>query len=316
MQLSDIRTRVSVILQDTLYDKWNSAEVIQAINDAYREFTRRTRMLPLNSRMRAVAGPAVYTCASSLLVNDVSLLSTGGIRLDRATLLEVIDTFGEDWQNVSGSPNYYVHPYDMDAAGNPRTLLVPNPGGLSLSLGASLVTGNSISGSITVTDLSGAATTTAVGPLAFSGSSAATWTALAALIDAVLGVATAVASGTSITVTESADYRVQLNTFTVTGGASQPVITSTVGLQDVRVVGTALPPALVGDTDVPQIHEMYHECLVWGAVARCYMKDFEYSDPNKRAYYESRFEAVIAEASRMTARGFARDPKLTKTSFF
>lgn len=315
MQLSVMRSRVEIILQDTQNDRWSNAEIDQSINDAYLEFCRKTRILQVNSKMTAAAGPAVYSPASARTVNDITVMSSGGIRLDRATLIEIIDMFGDDWMTVSGAPQYYVHPYDQAANGNPRTLVVPNPGGITLTFSADLVASNSVSGAVGVTDISGAVTTTNIGPIVFTGDSATTLGLIATALAAVTGIASATVSGNIITITETAEYRVQVSTFTVTLGASQATVTTTIGVQDLKFYGTAIPAVLSADVDVPVIHEMYHESLVWGAVSRCYMKDFEYADPNKMQFYETKYQGVIAEASRMVARGFDRGPKMTKTSF-
>lgn len=88
----------------------------------------------------------------------------------------------------------------------------------TLTADASFVTSNSISGTINGET---------VGPVAYTTDNAGTLTALASAIQALEMVDTAVSDGTdTITITFEEQWEPAIGTFTVTGGASQPGITS------------------------------------------------------------------------------------------
>jgi hypothetical protein len=115
---------------------------------------------------------------------------------------------------------------------------VPAPvaGVMTLTFSAATVTGNVINGQVNGT---------AVGPITWATSDAATLTAVAAAIAAVPGVASATVAGEVITVTGAVGYSLTLSGFAVTGGASQPnvaiatttpAVTWSAGLAAIRAV--------------------------------------------------------------------------------
>ena len=64
----------------------------------------------------------------------------------------------------------------------------------------------------------------------------------------------------------------------------------------IKLRGTRVVSDLATETTNPTIAERYHECLVWGALERAFLKESQSKDVNKSSMYSQRFTAMVKEA--------------------
>ena len=64
----------------------------------------------------------------------------------------------------------------------------------------------------------------------------------------------------------------------------------------IKLRGTPVVSDLATETTNPTIAERYHECLVWGALERAFLKESQSKDVNKSSMYSQRFTAMVKEA--------------------
>lgn len=64
----------------------------------------------------------------------------------------------------------------------------------------------------------------------------------------------------------------------------------------IKLRGTPLLDDLSTDSSVPSISTRYHECLVWGALERAFLKESQSKDVNKSELYKARFMQTVSEA--------------------
>lgn len=78
--------------------------------------------------------------------------------------------------------------------------------------------------------------------------------------------------------------------------------TATLTVTDAKLVkkinlrGTPLLSDLATDSSIPTISTRYHECLVWGALERAFLKESQSKDVNKSEMYKARFMQTVSEA--------------------
>jgi len=78
--------------------------------------------------------------------------------------------------------------------------------------------------------------------------------------------------------------------------------TATLTVTDAKLVkkinlrGTPLLADLATDSSIPTISTRYHECLVWGALERAFLKESQSKDVNKSEMYKARFMQTVSEA--------------------
>ena len=91
------------------------------------------------------------------------------------------------------------------------------------------------------------------------------------------------------------------DTITVTdpGSTSNTAILTVTDAKLVKKIslrGTPLLADLASDSASPTISNRYHECLVWGALERAFLKESQSKDVGKSEMYKSRFMQTVAEA--------------------
>lgn len=92
--------------------------------------------------------------------------------------------------------------------------------------------------------------------------------------------------GDTITITDPGNTS---NTATLT-------VTDAKLVKKINLRGTPVVSDLATETTNPTIAERYHECLVWGALERAFLKESQSKDVNKSSMYSQRFTALVKEA--------------------
>ena len=81
-----------------------------------------------------------------------------------------------------------------------------------------------------------------------------------------------------------------------TGNTATFTVTDAKLVKKIKLRGTPLLADLDSDSASPTISTRYHECLVWGALERAFLKESQSKDVSKSEMYKSRFMQTVAEA--------------------
>ena len=82
----------------------------------------------------------------------------------------------------------------------------------------------------------------------------------------------------------------------ITSNTATLTVTDAKLVKKIKLRGTPLLADLDSDSASPTISTRYHECLVWGALERAFLKESQSKDVNKSEMYKSRFMQTVAEA--------------------
>ena len=82
----------------------------------------------------------------------------------------------------------------------------------------------------------------------------------------------------------------------ITSNTATLTVTDAKLVKKIKLRGTPLLADLDSDSASPTISTRYHECLVWGALERAFLKESQSKDVSKSEMYKSRFMQTVAEA--------------------
>ena len=82
----------------------------------------------------------------------------------------------------------------------------------------------------------------------------------------------------------------------ITSNTATLTVTDAKLVKKIKLRGTPLLADLDSDSASPTISTRYHECLVWGALERAFLKESQSKDVGKSEMYKSRFMQTVAEA--------------------
>ena len=82
----------------------------------------------------------------------------------------------------------------------------------------------------------------------------------------------------------------------ITSNTATLTVTDAKLVKKIKLRGTPLLADLDSDSASPTISTRYHECFVWGALERAFLKESQSKDVGKSEMYKSRFMQTVAEA--------------------
>lgn len=108
MQFSELKTRVAEYLEDTSNAQWSAALVGQYINDAVRDFARRTKCY---RRLSAALSASATTPTNAFYTLPTDLMELEAVEdtVNNNWLRpRSVDTLPETWATETGTPSWYL----------------------------------------------------------------------------------------------------------------------------------------------------------------------------------------------------------------
>lgn len=128
--LDDVIADVRILVQDpdNANSRWSNSRIIDEINYALREYSRKTNLIPVFERLLESVGGDNATYASTLATSkQTRMVWRPGFGELQATTAEQLLASDPDFRNRSGEPICYVPAWGMHTDGRSTILVWPTP---------------------------------------------------------------------------------------------------------------------------------------------------------------------------------------------